>query len=158
MAELWEKPVGQWARRLGKQRQANAVIEMALIAPTLVFLLIGLADYGTAIYNRMQVQHAAQAGADFAMRNGFNSAAIVAAVTNASGFVGLAATPPPVEGCGCATASAVTPAVCGSVCAGGATAGTYVTVSAEGTYTTLLSYPGIPSSFTFTATSTARTR
>lgn len=150
--------LGVAARRLGRQRRGNAAIEMALIAPALVLLLVGLADYGTAIYRRMQVQNAAQAGADFAMRNGFNNAAIVAAVTNASAFVGLTATPAPVEACGCASVSAVAPAICGSTCAGGRAAGTYVTVSATGTHTTLLPYPGIPSSFTFVATSTTRTR
>jgi len=150
--------LGVAARRVRRERRANAAIEMALIAPALVVLLIGLADYGTAIHRRMQVQNAAQAGADFAMRNGFNSVAIVSAVTNASSFVGLSATPAPAEICGCASASIVTAATCGSTCAGGQAAGTYVTVSATGTHTTILPYPGIPNSFTFVASSTARTR
>lgn len=150
--------LGVGARRVWRERRANAAIELALIAPGLVFLLVGLADYGTANYRRMQVQLAAQAGADFAMRNGFNSGAITAAVTAATTSTGLAATPAPVETCGCASASAVTPVTCGSTCAGGQAAGTYVTVSASATHTTLLPYPGIPNSFTFTATSIARTR
>ncbi len=158
MADLWRQFVGQGVHRLWRQRQASAALEMALIAPALVLLLIGLADYGTAIYKRMQVQHAAQAGADFAMRNGFDGAAITAAVTNATTFAGLTASPTPVEGCGCASVQAVTAALCGSTCAGGEVAGTYITVSAQGTHATILPYPGIPSSFTFAATSTARTR
>lgn len=154
MAHLW----GQFGPRLWRQRQANAAIEMALIAPALVLLLVGLADYGTAIYRRMQVQNAAQAGADFAMRNGFNNGAITAAVTAASPFPGLTATPAPAESCGCASAVTVTPVVCGTTCASGEAAGTYVTVSATGTHTTLLPYPGIPNSFNLVATSTARIR
>lgn len=150
--------VMQGIRRLYAQRRANAAIEMALIAPVLILMLVGTADYGTAIYRRMQVQHAAQAGADFAMRNGFNAPAITATVTGATAFVGLTATPAPAETCGCATAAAVTPAVCGATCAGGAVAGTYIAVSAQGTYTTIVPYPGMPTSFTFASTSMARTR
>ena len=154
LAGFW----GVGAKRVWRQRRANAAVEMALIAPALVLLLIGLADYGTLIYRRMQVQYAAQAGADFAMRNGFNSGAIASAVTGASSFAGLTATPTPVEACGCAAANVMTPATCGSTCAGGQAAGAYVTVSASGTYTTILPYPGIPNSFTFTSASMARTR
>jgi Flp pilus assembly protein TadG len=143
---------------LSGDRIANAAIEMALIAPALVLMLVGMADYGTATYRRMQVQHAAQAGADFAMRNGFNSAAIMTAVINSTTLAGLEATPAPVEACGCASVGAVTPAVCGTTCAGGAVAGTYISVSARGTYTTILPYPGMPTSFVFDATSMARTR
>ena len=45
----------------------NAAIEMAVIAPVLVLLLVGIADFGMAVYRKMQVQHAAQAGAEYAM-------------------------------------------------------------------------------------------
>jgi len=158
MAESWGRSVWQGLSRLARHRGANAAIEMALIAPALVFMIVGTADYGTAIYRRMQVQHAAQAGADFAMRNGFNSAAIMTAVTSATAFAGLEAVPAPVESCGCASAGAVTPAICGTTCAGGVAAGRYISVSARGTYTTILPYPGIPTSLTFDATSMARTQ
>jgi len=41
---------------------------------------------------------------------------------------------------------------------GGAQAGTYVTVSAQAVYNTLLPYPLLPSSYTLTAQSTVRTQ
>jgi Flp pilus assembly protein TadG len=136
---------------------ANAAIEMALLAPVLVFMIVGMADYAAATYRRMQVQHAAQAGADFAMRNTFDTAQIGNAVANAAG-TGITATPAPVETCGCASESTVTVAICGSACASGFIAGTYINVSAQGSYTTILPYPGVPNSFTFTATAMSRTR
>ncbi len=145
-------------RACARHRGANAAIEMALIAPTLVFVAVGMADYGMAIHRRMQVQHAAQAGAEFAMRNSFNSAAIASAVTNATTSPGITAEPAPAETCGCASGSTIAPAACGSVCAGGLTAGVYVSVSAQGAYTTIMPYPGIPASFSFTATAISRTR
>jgi Flp pilus assembly protein TadG len=144
-------------RRLREHAGANAAIEMALLAPILIFMIVGIADYAAATHRRMQVQHAAQAGADFAMRNAFNATAIGNAVTNAAS-AGITAIPAPVETCGCASGSTVTPALCSTTCAGGYTAGTYINVSAQGSYTTILPYPGIPSSITFNANAMSRTR
>jgi Flp pilus assembly protein TadG len=144
-------------RKLRDQIGANAAIEMALLAPLLMFMIVGMADYAAATYRRMQVQHAAQAGADFAMRNTFDIVQIGNAVANAAGG-DITATPAPAETCGCASGSTVTVAICGTACASGFTAGTYINVSAQGSYTTIVPYPGIPSSFTFTATAMSRTR
>lgn len=144
-------------RKLRDQIAANAAIEMALVAPLLILMIVGMADYAAATYRRMQVQHAAQAGADFAMRNTFDVALIGNAVANAAGG-DITATPAPAETCGCASGSTVTVAICGTACASGFTAGTYINVSAQGSYTTIVPYPGIPSSFTFTATAMSRTR
>jgi Flp pilus assembly protein TadG len=147
MVRLW---------RLWRQRRGNAALEMALIGPLLVVLMIGAADYGAAVYQKMQVQHAAQAGAEYALRNGFVSTSIVSAVTAATNLAGVSATPAPAQSCGCASGTTITAATCGASCPAGGTAGVYVTVSAQGTYTTILPYPGIPSSFTFNAASTVR--
>ncbi|MEW5837181.1 MAG: hypothetical protein AB1832_19145, partial [Pseudomonadota bacterium] len=88
----------------------------------------------------------------------FNPAAIAGAVTGATTISGIAALPAPAETCGCPAAAAITSATCGSTCPDGTAAGVYVTVSAQGTYNTILSYPGIPNSFTFNATAMTRTR
>ncbi len=131
-------------------------IEMAVIAPVLALLMVGIADYGGGIYSKMQVQHAVQAGADFAMRNGFSAEAISAAVTSATPLPGLAATPAPAQSCGCPNGTTIVAATCGAPCGAGGNAGVYVTVSATATHTTLLPYPGIPESFAFSAVSTVR--
>lgn len=142
-----------------RNRQGNAALEAALIAPMLVLFAVGVTDYGLSVHRKMQVQHAAQAGADYAMRNAtFNPVAIAGAVTGAAAVPGIAASPAPVETCGCHAANAIASATCGSTCADGAAAGVYVTVSAQGSYTTLLPYPGIPGSFTFSASAMTRTR
>ena len=52
--------------------------------------------------------------------------------------------------------ASVASAACGSLCADGQQAGTYVTVSAQAVYKTLVPYPAIGSSVTLSATSTAR--
>lgn len=133
-----------------------AVIEFAIIAPILVILMVCTIDLALGIYRKMQVQNAAQAGAQYAMLRGFNASSISSAVANATKFSGVSADPGPTQFCGCASSTGVSSAACNSTCSGGALAGTYVRVSAKGTYKTLLVYPSIPESFTFTAQSTVR--
>jgi Flp pilus assembly protein TadG len=131
-------------------------IEFAIIAPVLILSFIATADFGLAIYAKMQVENAAQAGTEYASRNGYTSSSISSAVTSATNLSGLAASPAPTEFCGCPSTSGVTTATCGTNCASGAFAGTYVSASAQATYSTIISYPGIPTSYTFNSTSTVR--
>ncbi len=148
--------VRQWLARLLRHEHGNAAIEFSILAAPLVLMVIGAADYGAAIYNKMQVQHAAQAGAEYAMKYGFSTTAIGTAVTSATSMSGVTASPAPVQSCGCASGTTITTATCGSICPTGLAAGSYVTVSAQGTYTTILPYPGIPSSIALAASSTVR--
>lgn len=141
-----------------RDRAGNAALEAALVAPVLALLAVGIADYGLAIHRKMQIQHAAQAGADYAMKYGFDSSAITGAVTAATAVAGIAAVPAPAEACGCVAGNTLAAASCGSLCPDGTAAGTYVTVSAQGAYATLIPYPGIPAEFTFNASAVTRTR
>jgi Flp pilus assembly protein TadG len=131
-------------------------IEFALAGPVLVIALICTADLGLGIYRKMQVQNAAQAGAEYALVYGFAASAISAAVTQATSFSGISSSPAPFQFCGCASDTGLTSADCSSTCAGGIAPGAYVTVSAQGTYKTILHYPMLPDSFTFAAQSTIR--
>jgi Flp pilus assembly protein TadG len=133
-----------------------AAIEFAIVGPVLVIALICTADLGIGIYRKMQVENAAQAGAEYAVVHGFGTSSISNAVTQATSFSGISSSPAPFQSCGCASNTGITSADCGSTCTGGVAPGTYVTVSAQGTYTTILHYPMIPDSFTFAAQSTVR--
>jgi Flp pilus assembly protein TadG len=133
-----------------------AAIELAIIAPILLVLLICTIDFGIGIYRNMQVQNAAQAGAEYAIAHGFQASSISSAVANATSFSGISADPAPIQFCGCATSTGITNAACGSNCSGGLPAATYVTVSARATHNTLFEYPIIPNSYTFTAQPTVR--
>jgi Flp pilus assembly protein TadG len=142
--------------RFAEATAAVAAIEFAIVAPTLILALICTADLGVGIFRKMQVENAAQAGAQYASTNGFAASSISSAVTNATGFSSVSATPAPVQFCGCASDTGITTVDCSATCAGGFSAATYVTVSAQASYTTILPYPIIPSSFTFTSASTVR--
>jgi hypothetical protein len=104
----------------------------------------------------MQVQNAAQMGAQYAAVRGFDAAAISNVVTNATSYAGIAASPAPNQFCGCPSNTGVAVISCSSTCSGGASPGTYVSVSAQASYTPILPYPGVPATFTLTAQPTVR--
>jgi Flp pilus assembly protein TadG len=133
-----------------------AAVEFAVIAPVLALVMICTVDIGLGFYRKMQVQNAAQAGAEYAATHGFSATAIASAMASATGYSSVQASPQPYQYCGCASTSGVATATCGTNCAGGAQAGTYVAVSAQAVYTTLLPYPLLPDTYTFTAQSTVR--
>ena len=140
---------------LVRARDGGAAVEFSVAAPVLAIIFVPLIDIGMAVYQQMQVQDAAQAGAQYAMVHGWNSGAIETAVTSATGL-SVNAAPAPSKTCGCPDSSSISPAACGSTCADGRAAGTYVTVGAQATYTPLLPYPTLGNSVTLSAQATAR--
>ena len=136
--------------------EGASAVEFGIIAPVLAAVLVPLIDLGLAFYQQMQVDDAAQAGAQYAMAHGWNTSAIQSAVTGATALATVSATPAPARSCGCPSGTAVAAADCGSTCDDGQSARTYVTVSAQATYTTLIPYPTIGNSVVLSAQSTVR--
>lgn len=141
---------------LVRSNKGASAVEFAIIAPMLIVILVPLIDLGLGFYQQMQVEDAAQAGAQYAMAHGWNSDAIQSAVTNATPLGAVSATPAPARSCGCPSGTSVSAADCGSTCDDGQSARTYVTVSAQATYTTLIPYPTIGNSIILTAQSSVR--
>ena len=133
-----------------------AAIEFAMIAASLILMMICVVDIGIGLYRKMQVQNAAQAGAQYAIVHGFAASSIASAVTAATTFSGITASPAPNQYCGCPSNTGIASTDCSSTCSDGSKPGTYVAVSAQGTYDTILQYPLISNSFTLTAQSTVR--
>jgi Flp pilus assembly protein TadG len=123
--------------------RGTAAIEFAFIVPVLLILTLGVVEVGYSTYQAMQVQDAAEAGAIYVAKHGWSSAAITAAVTNATGLAGVSATPAPSQFCGCPTASGVAAAACASTCAGGNRAGQYVQINAALTRQIILPASGL---------------
>ena len=140
----------------GNDTEGVAAIELGLILPVVVVAFVGTLDLGIGVYRKMQVQNAAQSGAEYALTHGFVLSAVKTATTSATTYSAIQATPDPVRFCGCPSTSGVSSATCGSTCAGGAQAGTYVSVSAQATYTPLIPYPMLQTSYLLTAQSTVR--
>jgi Flp pilus assembly protein TadG len=141
--------------RLATDTRGVAAIEFALIASMLSMVLVGMVDLGLGIIRTMQVQYAAQAGAQYAMLHGFDQNAISGAVLSASSSSNISVAPPPSQFCGCPSGDSIEQVSCSASCSSG-TAGTYVRVSTQSTYTPLFNYPLIPKSFALSAQSTVR--
>ena len=142
-------------RLIGRDDKGAAAVEFGLLVPFLGLSLLATTDLGLALYRKMQVEDAAQAGAQYAIAHGFDAAAITNAVASATNSSAVSATPAPTQFCGCPTGSGIGTVTCGSVCTGGATAGTYTTVYAQGNFPTFLDYQ-IVSSYTMNSQATVR--
>ena len=139
-----------------KDQGGIAAIEFAILGAVLCLMVVAVGDLGLGFYSYMQVQNSAQAGAQYAAVHGFNSTAVSNAVTSATSVSGITASPAPQQFCGCASGAAVAPATCGTICADGMSAGTYVSAGAVRDYAPLISWPGFAASYHQTATSTVR--
>jgi hypothetical protein len=132
-----------------------AAIEFAVIAPVLVLMFICLTDLGLGISAKMQVDNAAQYGAQYALANGYNASAITSAVKASSDMTSLNVAPTLI--CGCPGSNGVLPRLsCAAPCPDGSMPGSFAHVSVTHTYVTLLPYPGLPASFNLASQSTVR--
>ena len=148
--------VGRFIDLANDGERGIVAVEFAVMAPILVLVIICVADLGIGIYRQMQVQNAAQAGAQYAISHGFVVGSISSAVGAATNMPGIAASPAPNQFCGCPSNTGIATTDCNSSCSGGILPGTYVTVSAQGGYDTILPYPLLPDHFNLTAQSTVR--
>jgi Flp pilus assembly protein TadG len=128
-------------QRLARDTNGASAVEFALIAPALCVLVAGAIDTGLLLVRTMEVNAAAQAGADFALNRGWDAAGIQNAVTSATGSSVITA-PAPTLTSGCVV-SGVVAAPTGALCANGAPPGNYVTASAEAPFSPIAPWPGI---------------
>ena len=136
--------------------RGTAAIEFAIGAPVLMILLVGLVEVGFAAYQSMQVQNAVEAGVMYATQNGWDSAGISAAVTNATGAGGMTASPAPAQFCGCPGAGSITAFTCTATCPDGTSPGQYVQVNATLARISIFPGSGLTLPVNLTATSTVR--
>jgi Flp pilus assembly protein TadG len=160
--------------RFGRARQGAAAIEMAFLAPVLVFLGAGLIDFGSGVYTKMMVADAAQSGAAYAQLNAntFSTAsctsntnpvcawdtsvqgAATMAHSSATLFSSAVTATATVMSC-CLNAGGtldfpnctLPPAAAPTCTPATPVAGTYTRVSASATFTTLLPYASAAQAF-----------
>lgn len=124
-----------------RDRRGAAAAEFALILPVLTLLLAGLIDGSRLIVGSMQVKAAAQAGADYAQRRGWDAPAITAAVVNATPLA-VTADPAPSLLTACVSGLSITATTATSCGSGGGAPGRYVTVAAKAPFKALAPWPG----------------
>ncbi|MCR5876419.1 pilus assembly protein [Phenylobacterium sp. J426] len=141
-------------RPLMQNRDGSAAVEFALLLPMLLLLLAGLVDVSRLISHTMQVRAAAQAGADWAQRNGWDATRIASAVTSATTLQGVSAAPAPARSLGCVVNGKITAQ--STNCANNIAPGQFVTVAARAPFKGVVPWPGRVLPNTLSATATVR--
>lgn len=137
-----------------KRDDGSGILETAILLPVLILMLIGAVDFGRAFYLAIEVGSAAHAGALYGSQYPTDTAGMKTAATlDAADVSGL--TPTATYGCECADGSG---AVASCTTAPSCTYNVvyYVQVNTTATYTSILNYPGIPASWTFSGMSRMR--
>jgi Flp pilus assembly protein TadG len=131
-------------------RRGQSAVELALVTPVLIVLLLVAADFGRAFYTSIAVNNAARAGAQYGSSSIVTAAdtAGMQAAARTDGWSGLNVT---ATQCTCQTSTTVTECstLSATYCTNSPQA-TYVTVTVSYPFTTLVKYPGLPSSLTLT--------
>lgn len=149
-------------RSIGADRSGVAMLELALVSPILAMMALGTVDYALLITSKLAVEGAARDGAAYAVSHGYTSTAIANVITGNSRtapfLTSITASPAPALWYGCANANTGVVSAAGSttICTNGLTAGTYVTVAAQGTYTFLVPWPGLGTSHQITSNVSVR--
>ena len=137
----------------------SAAVEFALLTPFLVILLSGVIEIGMVVFQTLQVEAAAEAGALYAANHGVaDLSQISLAVTSATGTAGITATPAPTAYCGCPAASGITSqgADCSTLCADGKAPSHYAKVNASKAHNPLISFLHLPLPTTITRSAVIR--
>ncbi len=118
-------------------------IEFALVAPFLLTMLLGILDFGMAFWEQMQIANAADAGAQWAMTNGYNATTITSVAQSATDLSLPSGSVSPQNVCGCASGTTVTMSgtpPCTGTCSDGSTPQAYVVVDTRICYSTLFNW------------------
>jgi Flp pilus assembly protein TadG len=147
-----EKPKrrGRWLFEKGQ-----SAVELALIVPVLALILVAIADFGRVFFISVAVNNAARAGAQYGSQTNTtaqDSAGIVAQASADGANIPNFGTPT-ASLCVCSNPDADHPAcstISSTYCADASPKAVYVTVNTSATFSTILTYPGVPSSMTLT--------
>ena len=138
-----------------KSEDGSALIEFSLLLPVLVFLFMGIVDYGLETQQAMQIMEAATAGASYGAING-NQKDLVgmqnAARNSATGVSGFSVTASNIFTCSPGGAQVTS----STICTGYGTPIEYVKVTTGATVPTLLAFPGMPTNLVLQQTAMYR--
>ena len=138
------------------QSQGTVSLELCLVTPLLLFMFIGIFDMGFLVFQQMEVQAAADAGATFAVAQGttnWNSTTIGNVVAGAAYPTQTAITGSASWACACPNSTNTGIVGVGAApncsglpkCPNGVDApGVYALISAQATPTPIFNWPGYP--------------
>ncbi len=137
-----------------------AILELALTAPFLILMTIGIIDIGRFARDGIEVGNAARAGASFGAYNATNSTntnGIASAATSDASDVSLLATEVASSTyCSCGGTSGTQVTNCSPVpaCAGSDHLDSFVSVTVVKSFSPSIAYPGLPPTLTISRTAT----
>jgi Flp pilus assembly protein TadG len=166
MNRVWFRTGTSKAQRSRSSEPGQSAVEFAFVLPVLIVLLLAVADFGRVFFVSVAVNNAARAGAQYgsqAKATAQDTPGIQTAAANDFGCVasGGVSCPnhsnwstPTVSVCTCGplfgTVTACPTTGSNFYCKDSWAQTTYVTVNTSATYSTILPYPGVPSSMTLT--------
>ena len=137
-------------------RRGQSAVAFAFIVPVLALVLVVISDFARVFFISVAVNNAARAGAQYGSQTNTTAADFAGMVSEAqadAANVPNFGTPTASE-CTCGTANPPTNPACSTVsstyCADASSKAVYVTVNTSATFHTILTYPGVASSFTLT--------
>ena len=133
--------------------RGQSMVELALMVPALALVLVATADFGRVYFTSVAVENAARAGVQYGAQSLTTSVDITGmeqAACNDFGISDLTTcqatmTTTATSFCECVGSTAVVS--CSSTCDDGGVQEKWVQVNTSTTFNTLLTYPGIPSSY-----------
>jgi len=133
----------------------TAMLELAVAFPLLLILAIGAADYARLYQTGINVANAARAGAQYGAQNDWTSGDIAGmrlAAKNDAGDTTITVTPTQI----CRCPSGTTPNCATGSCGSFGAPEVFVQVVASKAMSTIIRYPGLPTSVTTTRTAIFR--
>lgn len=134
-------PLRRFLRHVALDNRGLAAVEFAFVLPILAILLAGLIDFSRLASQRMQVRAAAQAGADYVLRAGWDEAAVRRSITGSTSLP-TSAEPGPRFVLACLAGTEIIETTA-ETCTNGTKSGTYVITSARASFKALMPWPGI---------------
>jgi len=125
-----------------RDRRASAAIEIALIAPVLIFLVLGTVDYALYVMDNMRLAKGVASAVQFALYNNDNDTAVRQVAYTSSKFTSSEASVTIQHFCECPDSTSVS---CTGSCPGVNHMRVFVSVSMQYTYTPLLPYDFVKS-------------
>ncbi len=145
-------------RNLLRSQSGAAIVEFAIVAPVLIFLVIGLIEIGRYMYFGIVAAHAAEAGAVYASQTIATSEDIpgTTSAVNADSSNVTWTEVKPTPKCLQNGTGVTCPASANTTLDTSNGLVYYVTVKVTGSFNSLLNYPGVPTGIPVTASATMR--
>ena len=127
---------GKLAALAKLSRRGAAAVEFALLVPVVLAGLTGVANYGLAIFEKIELESAARAGAQMAIRDRTDTSAIQQTTVDSTDLTITTGDVSVSNTCRCADINST--ATCGTTCSDGDPTQFYTTVTVSKNFTLLL--------------------